>query len=171
MNKNNHIGEEDILRAIVDGSDLTDTAREHLAFCPACNSVKTELENDLKDLGEKAKNMAPLSLKRLNLPADEKKSPSGWDWGLRPALGAAVMATLVILVVWWPNTAVNPPGQNSNKLAGEMASAEILMDDVGALSENALSREYLDIAVETDEEPDDELMDFIIPIDENSSLS
>ena len=49
-----HLGENDILQAVIDDTDLSMLLQQHLLECSRCRSQKERLENELARLGQLA---------------------------------------------------------------------------------------------------------------------
>ena len=81
------------------------------------------------------------------------------------------MAAIFIGIVGIPTLFENMQAIRGNTYTQEMLEAEQFMTEVSMLAENALPQEYLDITGETDEEPDEEFMEFITPMIEDESWS
>jgi hypothetical protein len=131
-----HLGEDHILQAVIDDTDLSMLQQQHLAECSQCQSHRERLENELKHLGQLAERYAPEPLRRINVADDRARSPFSIR---RFAVSAAA------------------------DLAQDMVEAERLMTEVNVLVENALPQVYLDIVGETNLNMDEDFIDFLIP--------
>ena len=158
-----HLNEDQLLRAVIDIQDLSVPLQGHLAKCKQCLDQKERFESDLERLGTMAQQAAPQPRKRIILPAQKSSRPM-WLWsGWRSALGAAAVAAVLLLAIWVPNRMRGPlPGDSAN-LAREMQEAEQLMAEVNMLVENALPPVYKNISGEAEPPLDDEFIQFLIP--------
>lgn len=154
-----HLGENDILQAMIDDTVLSQRLKQHLDKCSHCRLQKEHFEQELTRLGQLARRYAPKSHRRVTIVADRVRSPFlNWKF----ASGAAAVAAAIIIV--WATVLIQsqPPGSVGN-LAQNMVEAERLMTEIDGLVENALPPIYLEIVGETDLNPDEEFMDFLIP--------
>ncbi|UCH22416.1 MAG: hypothetical protein JSU83_04030 [Deltaproteobacteria bacterium] len=168
-----HLDEDQIIRAVVDESDLSFSVRKHLDHCDKCSARKTNLEKDLACLRKAAQQFVPLPRGRLNLKKMEKPNQMRWLWNWRTALGAALAAAALVMFIWWPGQRqgrFESPG-GANLIVNDIKKSESLMTEISILSENALPQVYLDIAVETESDSAEEFINFIAPIIENDSLT
>lgn len=168
--KNLHLEEDQLLKAAVDETDLSQSQRDHLLVCRQCREGREKIEKDLAQLGQMAERFSPSSKRKFSLPPEKPQRSFLWSWQWRTALGAAV-AAIIIGVVGIQTLFENTPGIRENTYTQEMLEAEEFMTEVSILAENALPQEYLDITGETDEEPDEGFMEFMTPMIEDESLS
>ena len=160
-----HLGENDILQAVIDDNDLSMLQQQHLQECSHCRSQKKRLENELARLGQLAEHYAPEPRKRVTVAEQKVRSPL-LNW--RIAFSAAAVAA-VILVVWGTSLIQNQQQGSIGNLAQDMVEAERLMTQVNMLVENALPQVYLDIVGETSLNLDEDFMDFLIPTNESAA--
>ncbi len=95
----------------------------------------------------------------MTLPVDSVRWPFlNWKF----AFSAATAAAAIIVV--WATVFIQSqhPGKVGN-LAQNMIEAERLMTEIDGLVENALPPVYLEIVGETDLNPDEEFLEFLIP--------
>ena len=168
--KDLHLEEDQLLKAVVDETDLSQSQRDHLLICRQCREGREKIEEDLTRLGQMTERFSPSPKRKVTLPAEKPQRSFWWSWQTKTALGAAV-AAIFIGVVGIPNLFENTQGTRENTYTQEMLEAEEFMTEVSMLSENALPQEYLDITGETDEEPDEGFMEFMSPMIEDESLS
>ena len=159
-----HLAEKDLLQAVIDDTDLARNLRQHLNACSQCRLEKERFEKELARLGQLARRYAPEPRRRVTIDTDMVRSPF-FSWKF--AFGAAAVAATVIIV--WAAVLIQGqrPGSVGN-LAKNMVEAERLMTEINVLVENALPPVYLEIVGETDLNPDEEFMDFLIPADEEA---
>ncbi len=154
-----HLGEDDILQAVIDDTDLSTLQQQHLAECSRCRSRQQRLENELTHLGQLAERYVPEPLRRVTVADDKVKSP----FFIRGfAFSAAAVAAVIIVV--WATFLIRSQQQGSiGNLAQDMVEAERLMTEINVLVENALPQVYLDIVGETNLKLNEDFMDFLIP--------
>lgn len=168
--KDLHLEEDQLLKAVMDETDLSQSQRDHLLICRQCREGREKIEEDLAQLGQMAERFSPSSKRKFSLPAEKPQRSFSWSWQWRTALGAAV-AAIFIGVVGIPTLFENTQGIRENTYTQEMLEAEEFMTEVSMLAENALPQEYLDITGETDEELDEGFMEFMTPMIEDESWS
>ncbi len=160
--KNIHLEEDQLTKAVVDDSDLSQSQREHLLDCHQCRGRKEKIEASLSQLGQMAERFSPSPKKRFSLPIRKEQRSFLWSWQWRTALGVAV-AVIFIAVVGVPTLYENTQEQKELTLTQEMLEAEDFMLEVTMLAESALPQEYMDITGETGEETDEVFMEFMAP--------
>ena len=101
MKENIHLEEEQIIRAIVDESDLSEAARKHMAACSTCGEKKQEMEKELRVLGKLAQAYAPSPPRRMILPEKEPFYLRPWTWQKILLAGASAVAVLLLVVAIW----------------------------------------------------------------------
>lgn len=175
-NKNNktdhHLNEDQILMALVDEAELAPELQSHLAACSRCGTEKTKIEQRLSNLSHMAKQMAPTPTRRIHLPEIKRRSHFWQGLSLRPALGVAVAAILVLMVVWLPGRFDRGPELSQDMLAQEMKEDNQFMAEIGTLVENALPQGYQDILTVAETEFEEDFMYYIVPpIEYNDSPS
>ena len=159
-----HLGENDILQAVIDDTDLPQSLKQHLHECSHCRMQKEGFEQELARFGQLARRYAPQPRRRVTIGADAVRLPLlNWKF----AIGAAAVAASIIVV--WAAVLIQrqPPGSVGN-LAQNMVEAERLMMEVDVLVENALPPVFLEIVGETDLNLDQEFIEFLIPATEDA---
>lgn len=163
MRENVHLDEDQLVRAVVDESELPVAVRDHLSVCSTCRAEKERLERDLARLGQMAKHFAPSSGKRVVLPLEKPKGFRRWFWNWRMVLVTGVAAVGVIVVALWFVLFMTAPEKGVATLAREMWEDERFMGDVTLLEENALSPIHQNITGEFYPVLDEEFMEFVVP--------
>jgi hypothetical protein len=161
------LGENDILQAVIDETDLSMRQQQHLQKCIHCRSKKKQLENELARLGQLAGHYAPEPQRRVTVPEQKVRAPF-FNRGF--AFSAAAVAAVIIVV--WTTFLIRDQQQGQGRignLAQDMVEAERLMTQVNNLVENALPAVYLDIVGDTSLSLDEDFMDFLIPLDEGAA--
>jgi hypothetical protein len=101
MKESTHLEEEQLIRAIVDQSDLPEPVRKHLSACSTCSEKKQDMERELRVLGELGQAYAPSPPRRMILPEKEPSYFRLWTWQKTMAAAATVVAILVLIVAIW----------------------------------------------------------------------
>jgi hypothetical protein len=159
-----HLGEDDILRAVIDDTDLSKLQQQHLAECPRCRSHRERLENELTHLRQTAERYAPEPLRRITVAHDKVRSP----FSIRGFAFSAAAVAAVIIVVWATFLIRSQQQGRIGNLAQNMVEAERLMTEINVLVENALPQVYLDIVGDTNLSLDEDFIDFLIPTNEDA---
>jgi hypothetical protein len=159
-----HLGEKDILQAVIDDTDLSMQQEQHLVECPRCRSRKEQLEYELARFGQLAEHYVPKPRRRVTLVERNVRSPF---FSRAFAYGLAGVAAAILVV--WGTFLIRSHQQGSNgNLAQNMVEAERLMTEVDGLVENALPPAYLEIVGETNLNMDEDFIDFLIPTTEDT---
>ena len=158
-----HLGEDDMLQAVIDDTDLSALQQQHLAECSQCRSNRERLENELAHLGQMAERYAPEPLRRIKVEHDKVRSPSS----IRGFAFSAAAVAAVLVVVWATFLIRSQQQSRVGNLAQNMVEAERLMTEINVLVENALPQVYLDIVADTDLILDEDFIDFLIPTSED----
>ena len=165
-----HLTEEDILRTIVDESDLPNQLREHLSRCPLCRAEKRRIELPLSRLSEMVEHHTPAPVRKVQIPVSKEQRPRTWFGMWQGAVVTGTVALILILLfgtmLWKPST------QNATSvLQLEMIEDERLLDEISSLDDNELPQPYLDISGGSDFSPDDDFFEFIDPTSESRVVS
>jgi hypothetical protein len=158
-----HLGEDEMLQAVIDDTDLPALQQQHLAECSQCRSHRERLENELAHLGQMAERYAPEPLRRITVAHDKVRSP----FSIRGFVFSAAAVAAVIIVVWATFLIRSQQESRVGNLAQNMVEAERLMTEINVLVENALPQVYLDITADTNLNLDEEFIDFLIPTNED----
>jgi hypothetical protein len=171
--KNHHLSEDQIIRAVVDESELSLPVRQHLGHCNQCRAQKARLEQNLVRLGQLAGQFVPVPHQRLSLQASETLPSLRWSWNWKTALGTALATAALFVFVWWASQGeeIFETYGTENVIVQDLTTSESLMTEVSILSENALPQEYMDIAAETGSEINEEFINFMAPLIEDDSLT
>jgi hypothetical protein len=160
-----HLTEDDMLRAVIDDTDLSTLQRQHLAECSRCRSHRQRLESELAQLGQLAERYSPEPLRRITVAHDKARLP----FSIRGFVFSAATVAAVVLVVWATFLIRNQQQGPVGNLAQNMVEAKILMTEINGLVENALPPVYLDIVGETNPNMDEDFIDFLVPINEDAA--
>ena len=163
MNRRNdlHLDEEQLFRAVVDESDLSAKARDHLSSCLSCREERERIEESLARLGEMAERFAPLPVRKMVAPlkkAHDFRIWAGlpeWRWTLKAGVAVAVAVVIAL------GSVVFTVRQERNiaRLDREMLDDERLITEVGKLEENALPTFYFDISEGAAQDHDEDLIE------------
>lgn len=160
-----HLTYDELLRAVVDATDLGRQRRTHLDQCPQCLRAVQRLEQRYTRMGRMARRMAPEPSRSFRVPQGTR--PATFRHA-RPALAMGLAGALVLFVtLWWspgfrPDPA--PPLQKPSPLAVATPEQEReLMQEVDALVANALPPDLQELAAVTESNPSQDLIEWVLP--------
>lgn len=158
-----HLNEDQILVSMIDESDLSEDGKGHLDTCQICQEKKTALISELENLGKTVKDFAPMPHHKPVLLLPESQY-----FNLRLPVFASGIAVFLIIACLVGFTLFT---DSSKQITGQFTTeAEVelyLLDDI--LEESVLPEYYLDIAVTSNSYFDDEFLEFITPMEEQSN--
>ncbi len=149
-----HLTEDEILSALVDERDLDSELKDHLASCSLCREALATQRQSFSALGTRARKYTPEMVRPIRIP--QEPVPRRLHFGdLKPVLGAAVAACLLVAVLYggWMRFAPDRSG--------------LLIEDVDRLVENAMPVEFQNLLGEELFRAEEDFMEFIIPPLEN----
>jgi hypothetical protein len=163
-----HLSYDDLLRTLVDESDLSSDQRRHLQSCPQCQRQAQALQYRYRRLGRMAREMAPEPSRSFTVPAHGAPRTR---WYFKPGVAAGIVGVLVfVFTLWWPR-----PSDHSD-LPAPMATWSLeeenrWMAEVDALVHDALPKAYQHVAVVSEPIFSKDLIDWIVPsIDEDDDM-
>ncbi|MEE4605144.1 MAG: hypothetical protein V2J65_27955 [Desulfobacteraceae bacterium] len=163
-----HLDDDEVLRAMIDPSDLGAARQAHLHCCRHCLYQTEALTASYRRLGQMAREMAPEPRQALRVPAD--KAP-GRPWYLKPAMALGVLGALVFAVTpWRPLTRISPTP--TPMVAEKFENDDRLMEEIDALVEDALPEKYRQLAAlpgERSVEDLDAFIDWVVPSPEDGN--
>lgn len=171
FNKENHPNEDQLIWAIVDEAKLPDSIREHLSLCPRCRAGIKKIEQDLNNLGQTARQLAPATHRIISLPVDKPSKIYRWPHDWRISFGAIAAAALIIFTIWFsiPKTIII---EDTFSIMAEISwEDDDFMTEISTLAENVLPQIYMDIIGESYLSLDDEFIKFAVPDLGTDSLS
>ena len=162
--KETHLNEKEITRAVVDEADLPAHLQKHLSTCNFCRAEKERFERQLSQLGRMAKRLAPPHKRRVTLTA-QRTSRDPWfrTWRFPGLLAACVSAVMVIAVMWWTTPVTTSLEDSQARLTRETLQDEQFLSEISWLEEHAISLIYFDISGESMPGISEEFMEFVIP--------
>lgn len=171
FDKENHPGESQLLLAIVDEAKLTDSIREHLSLCPRCRAGIKKIEQDFNNLGQTARQLAPVTHRKISLPVEKPSKIYRWlhDW--RISFGAIATAAVVVLVIWLSIPSTILYEDSLDIMAQVTWDDDVFITEINMLTKNAMPQVYLDIIGEYSVSIDDKFIKFVVPDLETGSLS
>jgi hypothetical protein len=158
-----HLEDDQLIRALVDTSDLPEAVRRHLSACERCRSRKTDLEEELARLNRMAEESTPAALRPVRLPVRETPARGRLPGKWLTAVGLTASAAAAVLILWTAGILEPRSEFPDDRLPGDRPSAEQLMLEVTRLVENPLPAVYLKITGETSAGVDEDFFRFLIP--------
>lgn len=159
-----HLTYDELLRVIVDSTDLERQRRTHLDQCPQCLRAVQRLEQRYSRMGHMARRMAPEPSRSFRVPQGTR--PASFRHA-RPALAMGLAGVLVLFItLWWsPGFRSNPapPLQPPPMAAATPEQDRELMQEVDALVANALPPELQELAAVTESNPSQDLIEWVLP--------
>ena len=171
FSKNSHLDEEYLLRAIVDEAKLPDSIREHLSLCPICRAGIKKIEQDLNNLGQSARQLAPATHKKISLPVEKPSKIYRWLHNWRISFGAIATAAVVVLVIWLSIPSTILYEDSLDIMAQVTWDDDVFITEINMLTQNAMPQVYIDIIEEYYVSIDDEFIKFVVPDFETDPLS
>lgn len=160
-----HLNEDQLIRAIVDENDLSDTERNHLSECRLCRANILEFENLMNNFSVMAKTFAPLPRKKILLP----EFPEFFRYPrLQPVFAAASVILLLLLIgILRSDPRSVQHGEQPSGIIIEMEKDEQLISEIRELEDYPIPANlYPEIFAEPVEYFNDEFLEFIAPSEE-----
>jgi len=143
--KENHVDEEQILKAIVDEGDLSEEARRHLAGCGDCRARLAHIRGQLSDFGRKAERYAPVMYRKVKVPRRAKRFLPSWLDFRRPVTVGFALASVLLVIIGF-NLFGTSPETRTAMVYREMANDEKLISEITSLEDDALPQFYRDVS-------------------------
>jgi len=163
--KNIHLKEDQILLSLVEENDLSEEKRKHLKKCSVCRERKTSLLTELQHLGEMADAFTPVHKKKPALPV---KQPGPQRFRL-PILGTGFATAVLVAILVSVHLFSDSSRQMQTDLTLEREVQMGLFEEI--LVESALSEQYLDMTPSSYSFLDDEFLEFVVPLEEQTGSS
>jgi hypothetical protein len=156
--RESHLNEDDIIRAVIDQRDLTEEIKGHLLKCPLCQKKKLIIEQELKYLGRMAREFTPLPEKnRVDIfdhPVNKSFPYRLW----RYAFVTGFVAVLLIAGIWLYSPVKKIQEYRTGKLIKEMQEDQVFIEDIQRIEEQAFYGFYSDA--------DKDFLEYILPVKE-----
>ena len=154
-----------VIRYVVDENDLDAEQRRHLRECPVCREELKRLDRGLCRLGRTVAEHTPEPARRPALPVEGRALPPRQAPLQKLVWGTGLGFALVMLIAVWAVFRSSLFPVSYQDVAQEMAEDEMLLAEVLALEENPLPDAYREISPEETAGVDEELFDFIVPVE------
>jgi anti-sigma factor RsiW len=152
-----HLNEEQIIDAVIDGGALEEEQRRHLETCPLCREEKAALTSELDHLGQMAANFTPAPQRRPFIPVRESRLLTF----RRMVFATGFAAALLVALIWGPALLSDPRIQEVAEFSDDGEMDLFFVEDI--LEESALPDHYLDMAASSQSYFDEEFMELLIP--------
>ncbi len=144
MPSEKHLDYDELLKAVVDASDLPDGLREHLDHCPQCQEQLQRTTQRLESIGRIAARLAPEPSRSVRVHGRRQARRPLGGGRMKSFMAMAAVAMLVVLVSVWSRHFFAPSGSDQ---VGQ------LIADVNRLVENPLPAGYSSLAAVADPLP------------------
>jgi hypothetical protein len=157
-----HLSAEQILIAVVDERDLSETNRFHLAHCDQCAQAQAETDNLLVKFSHLADHYTPSPMGAVRIDVGRRGLFPSFLRYAKVAFGLAATALLMV-IVWSSMTGLEPARFSvENGEIGPIDDAAF-MADVARLVDDPLPVGYRDLIGSSIVDSDEDFMDFIVP--------
>jgi hypothetical protein len=169
--KNDHLNSSELLLALVEESRLPEKALEHFVSCRLCRTRSKTLHDRLDELGRTAESLAPPMRMKVVLPLETAvpaRELVRWKYGL--TIGSIMVAAAVLFISFVGLDL----GRNDVRLAAleqETRADEVLMAEIDLIEESPLPQLCLELTDQSDQDLDEDFMDFVVPISDDGTLS
>lgn len=167
---NVHLTEDELLRAMIDPSNLDPTRKAHFDACRHCRQQAEDLTHRYSRLGQAATQMAPQPQKAFRVPA--RHAPVG-RWYFKPGLALGVLGTMVLVLTLWGPRFTGVDQTPPPIVVQTFENDDHLMEEIDILVENALPEKYQQLAALSDDrsvEDMDAFIDWMAPLEEADDL-
>ncbi len=171
-----HLSRDDLLRAVIDLSDLPEACRRHLEQCPACQSKQTDLAHQLGQLSETAARLVPAPRPRTTAilagEKPQKKRTVSFYRGLMPTMSAALLLLFLFSIMVFTQTfneqkTISAPTETA--LLNERQAEAAFAAEIESLEAYALSG--FTRQAEESRYTSDEFLNFVAPLEETDVRS
>jgi hypothetical protein len=153
-----HLSEDQLIRLVIDESDLSFASQNHYRTCSYCQRLKIDIDQRLSHLAAAARAHAPHTRHPIGLPSKKTLHP------FRLAFAAGLAIFLITIALWQ----VMPSRESQAPMLTEMAAdtdfTQPFLADVATVEENGLTDLYLSISGETNSYFGDEFIEFVHPV-------
>ncbi len=164
-----HINEDQLIRLVIDPTDLPHSVRNHLDGCARCQTDKIQFEQELAAFGRMAKTFAHKPRQKLY----SCQQASRRFWRLTPfltgwrrlALAGSITIILMIGVVLWQLPMNSPVDTVKMPTIAEIIDEQPLVDDIIPSEDSDLSEIMKQMAYDTNGYLDDEFVEFVAPFE------
>lgn len=141
--KINHLDEQQIIEAVIDGRGLDANLRRHLFECAACHAEMEALQAGLDRFGQISRDGMPEHFRK---PAISELGTVVFKpvWRIRPSLGIGVAFASILALLLSPLTLNRERIYTVDAVYQEMLQDDKFMTEIENLEENPLPRLYVD---------------------------
>lgn len=157
-----HLSYDELLRALVQGTDLPAQKLAHLQACPTCRQALARAEARFRGIGKMARKMAPDPPRSFRLPA-RRPAPAARFKRLGSLLAAGAAVALILVAATWTARHLTPAPVPSTVAVSTLEQDRRLMQEVDALVDNALPDAYQRLAAFSEPVFDEDLINWIVP--------
>ena len=168
-NPNLHFTHDELLRAMIDPSDLNPAQQAHFKYCLHCRRQTEDLTHLYSRLGQMAEKMAPKPQHAFRVPV--YIAPVG-RWYFKPSVALGVLGVLVFVITLWGPRFTRISQTPTPMVVQNYENDDQLMEEIDTLVEDALPAKYQQMAALSDDrsiEYLDELIDGVVPSPEEAA--
>lgn len=150
VKKTDHLGEDQIIEAVIDERNLERERRLHLFECSSCRARKDALQGSLTRLGQISRGETPADFRKPRIIRPVATGP--WILsGIRPALGAGIAFAALLVLLLSPLT-LKRDTYTLDRVYTEMRQDEVFISEIEKLEDNPLPKIYVDMGDPGDDE-------------------
>jgi hypothetical protein len=165
-----HLQEEQILWAVIDGQELAVAEQQHLRECPLCKRRVAQIQDELQEFGQKARQAVPPFSQPVTVP-EKKTAVSSHNTGWLPFFAAAAMAGFVVFFYIMGMETLTPVQLTPLQSQDSVLDDETLMRQIAELVEDPLSEDMYEVSGEDGTDFDEEFLQFLVPDIQDDFLS
>lgn len=163
-----HFSDDELLRAMIDSTDLDPTRQAHFKSCLHCRHQTENLTDRFSRLGLMARQMAPKPRQVFRMPVHS--GPVG-RWHFKPGMALGVLGALILAVTLWGPGFTLFSQTPTPVVVQNFENDDRLMEEIDMLVENALPEKYQQLAALSDDrsvEDLDAFIDWMVPFPEEA---
>jgi hypothetical protein len=182
-----HLDEDQLIRSLLDESDLAVSVQRHLSACSFCQKEKQQFSQKLTRLEEMTKDFAPLPRRKIVLSPEPSFAEKFGFFPLKRVAfsGGFAIVLLIMIGLWWSSPymtqkqdrqlAKTVEEMNTEedrqfaKIIEETDAENELPNEIQVLEGYTLPEFYMDVSGESYGYFGEEFLDFVVPLEENSN--
>ncbi len=164
-----HLNEDQLIRLIIDPTDLPHSVRNHIDECDLCQTDKNRFEQELASFGRLAKTYAPTPRQKI-YPSQQASGhfrnlmpfSAGWR---RLALAGSITIILLIGVGLWQlpmNSSIDP---SKMPTIAEIIDEQLFVADIIPSEDSNLTETIQQVAYDANGYLEDEFVEFVAPFE------
>ncbi len=155
-----HLTYDELIRNLVDASDLGEGRQAHLQVCQHCRCQAENLEQRYSRLGRMARELTPEPSRAFRLP---DRGAAQRRRQFRPAMAMGLAGALILAFILIRPDFFQPSQEVPQMAAGGTEAENRLMARIDDLVEDALPKAYQNLAAVSEPILTEDLIDWIVP--------